>query len=407
MRTAAIVTVGTELVEGLRVDTNTSTVARALAGCGFTVAEAVSVGDDADTLAGTLSRLTARYELVVTTGGLGPTHDDITREAAAKALGAPLARDPRLEAKLRAIASRLVDSAAAEQVYSQADVITGATVIDAVTGTAPGLLAPTPLGLLALLPGPPREMQPMLAELTARFGDSRPAVPELGVVGLSESDVQMRCQQVLAGFPGIRLTVLAKPGDVRVILLAEGADQSSLTVAANSIASNLGDHCYAKDGSTLAQVLVRDAVDAGVTFGFAESCTGGLASGAVTDVPGASDAFLGGVIAYDNRVKTELLDVPPGLLAQFGAVSEQTARAMAEGARGRLGCDLAGAVTGIAGPAGETPDKPVGLVWFAICGPDGCTALERRFPASSGRAAIRERSVATLLDLMRRHLRTR
>lgn len=407
MRVASIVTVGTELVEGLRVDTNTAEIALALHGVGFSVLETVSVADDLVSLARTLRRLTESCDLVVATGGLGPTHDDVTREAASKALDRPLARDERLAELLLPVAERLSDPAAAAQVYRQADVLHGATVIDATTGTAPGLLVPTKRGLLALLPGPPREMRPMLAAVCERYHETGSVVHELGVAGLSESDAQVAVQRVLRSHPGVRLTVLAKPGDVKVLLLDDGAGEAALARAASEVADALGDDCYAADGVTLSEAVIRDAVARRLSFGFAESCTGGLAAAAITDVPGASAVFKGGVTAYDNQVKIDLLDVPGGLLAQYGAVSEETARAMAEGARLRLGCDVACSVTGIAGPGGATPGRPVGLVWFAVADEEGSVAVVRRFPESNGRAVIRERSVAVMLDLLRRHLLSR
>lgn len=399
-RTAAIVTVGSELTEGLRVDTNTAEIARALGHHGFTVTETVSIGDDAELLAAAFSRLTSAHELVVSTGGLGPTHDDITRDAASSALGLPLASDETLAAGLRDVQLRHTDPAAAEAVLSQALVLAGAEVIPATTGTAPGQIARTPRGLLALLPGPPSEMRPMLASVLERFTSERATPAELGVTGLSESDVQHAAQRALASFEGIALTVLAKPGDVRVILVDDGAGAATIARAATAVAAEIGDACYSTDGSSLAAMLLRECATRGLTLATAESCTGGLVSSAITDVPGSSQTFLGGVVSYSNELKTAALDVPAGLLAQFGAVSEQTACAMAEGGRALTGADLVVSVTGIAGPGGGTAEKPVGLVWFAVVSDRGVEATSRLF-ARGGRDSIRARATSTALNLLR------
>lgn len=402
LRTAAIVTVGTELVRGLSVDTNTSEIARALSAAGVEVGEAVSVADDTDVLAAHLTRCSAAYDLVMVTGGLGPTHDDVTRQAAAIALGRDLTRDARIEAGLRTAAARHSDPRAAEQVYLQADVLEGARVLDAVLGTAPGQVVPTARGELVLLPGPPREMMPLLDAYLSGWttGPSRPVV--LRCAGLPESDLQYAAQDVLEGRADIELTVLAAPGDVRVVLFDRGAGERALLSAGAAIAQRAGEACYSTDGRSLAEVVIGRARAARLMLATAESCTAGLVSGALTDVPGSSAAFVGGAIVYSDEMKTTLLGVDPTLLDTFGAVSDAVARAMAAGARDVSGADLAVSVTGIAGPDGGSPDKPVGTVWFGIAGQGGVRAEMRRF--TGDRHAIRERAVMTALDLLRRAL---
>lgn len=405
-RTAAIVTIGSELTEGLRVDTNTAEIARALAQHGFTVTETVSVGDDPAKLADVYTRLTASNGLVVSTGGLGPTHDDITREAASRALGLRLFTEPSLVESLRDVQLRHTDPAAAEAVLTQALVLEGAEVLPATTGTAPGQLVPTPAGLLSLLPGPPSEMRPMLEATLSRFAGTRTTPAELGITGLSESDVQHAAQRALVGFDGITLTVLARPGDVRVILIDSGAGGETIGRARDAVAAELGDACYATDGSTLAASLLSECTRRGLKLATAESCTGGMISAAITDVPGSSQSFLGGVVSYSNELKTSILDVPTGLLAQFGAVSEQTAAAMAEGVRALTGADLAISVTGIAGPEGGTAEKPVGLVWFAVASEQGVATTSRQF-SRGDRTAVRARATSTALNLLRLAARDR
>lgn len=401
-RSAAIVTVGTELVRGLALDTNTAEIAHALLGAGIDVAETVSVGDDPGMLTAVLERSVASCDLVIVTGGLGPTHDDVTRQAAAAALGVDLHRDAGLVDTLRTSAARHTDPRASEQVFLQADVLAGATVLPAVTGTAPGQLVPTGRGSLVLLPGPPREMRPLLETLVAGWRGSAAPPSVLRCTGLSESDVQMAVQDVMGEAGGVEFTVLAQPGDVRIVLFDRGAGTAGLDRLADAIASHIGDACYSTDGSGLAETVLAHALSAGVTIATAESCTGGLIGAAITAVPGASAAYLGGAVSYADEAKVTLLGVDPGLIDACGAVSDAVARAMAAGARDTLGADYAVSVTGVAGPEGGSIEKPVGTVWFGIAGPDSVEAEMRRFPGD--RETVRVRAVATALDLLRRRL---
>ncbi len=399
---AAIVTVGSELVTGLLVDTNTAEISLALARAAILVDEAVSVPDDSDLVSATLARLIANVDLVVVTGGLGPTHDDITRQAAARALGVRTTRDRDIEAGLNQWVKRHGDPRAASQVLSQADVIEGARVLPAVKGTAPGLVVPTPRGSLILLPGPPREMRPMLETLSREWGDESEPPAILRCTGTTESDVQLAAQDVLGGRHDIALTVLAAPGDVRVVLFDRGAGAGTLREVSEQVARAIGRACYSTDGSSLAETVLRLARVRGERLATAESCTGGLVAGALTAVPGASDVYVGGVVAYSDDVKTSLLSVPSDVIARHGAVSEETARAMAEGVLAACGADRSVSVTGVAGPGGGTDDKPVGTVWFAVSGPEGTVAEMRSFPGD--REVVRIRSVAVALDLVRRSI---
>lgn len=399
---ASILTVGSELTEGLRIDTNTREIAFALGSAGYRVCEAVSVGDDIDAVASTLERLCARDSLVVVTGGLGPTHDDITREGASRALGLGLAPDAELARWLESAARRHTDAHAAEQVYRQAEVLEGALVLAPVTGTAPGQVVSTPAGKLALLPGPPAEMRPMLTRLAEEIapGPGRAGVRHIGCTGMTESDAQVLASRALRGRAGIALTVLARPGDVQVLLLDEGAGEDALACAASDVAASLGDRVYAVDGSTLAETVLTLARKRSVTLAVAESCTGGMIAAALTDVAGSSDVFAGGVVSYANSAKTALLGVSHDALAHHGAVSADVAVKMAAGVAAALGANAAIAVTGIAGPGGGTQDKPVGLVWFAVASGAGVHAESRRFPGD--RTAIRLRATTHALDLLRR-----
>lgn len=398
-RTAAIITVGSELTDGLGLDTNSREIATTLSANEYSVIEMVTVPDDRELLAETIRRLTSAYELVVVTGGLGPTHDDITREAASDALETPLIQDVHLTEQLKAISVRHRDPEAARQVYSQAFVLEGADVLAASSGTAPGQIATTTAGRLVLLPGPPHEMREMLARVA-------PPAPHttriLSCVGLSESDAQLIAQRELTDIQGIRLTVLATPGSVRVVLVGEGATPETLAQTFETVKSALGVYCYATDGSSLAETVLEAARLRGLSLATAESCTGGLVSAALTAIPGSSAVFAGGTVAYADSVKEDLLGVPRELLDRHGAVSGEVAEAMARGVRERLSADLAVSVTGIAGPDGGTPEKPVGLVWFAISSATGTQSVTRNL--FGDRDGVRERATVTALDLMRRHL---
>jgi nicotinamide-nucleotide amidase len=396
---AAIVTVGSELTYGLRLDTNTRDIASRLSRLGYTVAEAVSVADDLHALATTLKRLCAAYPLVVTTGGLGPTHDDLTREAAAKSLDLPLERDPKLMRWLESVAARHALGKASEQVFRQAEVIQGARVIRPTIGTASGQVVPTSAGKLVLLPGPPQEMSPMLDEI---FGDAeRSSTRILRCAGITESDAQVAVQEVLEEHPDISLTVLASPSLVDVVLVEHGHGDDIADAAVDAAAA-LGSHVYASDGRSLAEVVLDDAAQLGVTIATAESCTGGMLSAALTDVPGSSRVVRGGVVTYSNELKMSLLGVRQALLEQNGAVSASVAEAMAAGAAETLGADLTLSVTGVAGPEGGTDEKPVGLVWFGVAYRGETSSFSRRLPGD--RAGVRTRAVVAALDAARKAL---
>ncbi len=402
---AAVIAVGSELTEGIRTDTNGPEVSRALAGAGWVVSAREQLPDDRALLAGRIASQLAANDLVVVTGGLGPTHDDVTRDAAADALGVTPGRDPALERALGPVVERHTSPQARAQVLRQALVLPGAKVLAPSVGTAPGQLLATAGGArLLLLPGPPREMRPMLAEAIALLSPTRPpGVRTLGCVGLPESDAQVMAEEVLAAHPGVALTVLARPSLVDVVLLPRGADAETLDAAADAVAARLGEHCYAIDGSSLAATVLRVAREAGVTIATAESCTGGLVSAELTAVAGSSATFTGGVVAYSDPLKRSLLGVSTGTLASNGAVSEAVAREMAEGGRRACGADVCVAITGIAGPGGGTTTKPVGTVWFACASRAGTAASLATF--SGDREVVRARATVRALDLLRRAVR--
>ena len=400
---AAIVAVGTELVAGIRTDTNGAEVAGALAVAGYLVSAREILPDDAPALTRCLMRLITEHDLVVVTGGLGPTHDDVTREAAAVALGVALATDPAIEERLQPLLTRHGLAEAARQVMRQADILEGARVLMPGAGSAPGQLIPTDRGHLLLLPGPPHELRPMLAEALASLDTGHRSDPiVLGCVGMPESDAQVVAQRALSSHDGIGLTVLARPGLVDVFLIDEGAGCHALKRAARDVTRALGDACYSADGTSLAQRVIAEAAERGLRLALAESCTGGMIAAELTTVPGASAVLIGSIVTYSDDLKRTLLGVGERTLAAHGAVSGQTASEMAAGALAVTGADLALSVTGIAGPDGGITGKPVGTVWFAVASGSEVRAEVRHL--TGDRAVVRARATATALDLLRRAL---
>ncbi len=400
---AAIVAVGTELVAGLRADTNGEEIARALVTCGYEVVMREVLPDHLERLSGRLAAIASSVELLVVTGGLGPTHDDLTREATARALGIGIRRDETIAARLRPVVERHREPGAGSQVLRQADVLEGAHVLQPRTGTAPGQLIPTECGHLLLLPGPPHELRPMLSEALSLLPTVPVAAPRiLGCVDVPESDVQIAAQRVLASHPGIGLAVLARPSVIEVVLFDEGGGAEALDEAASQVGEALGEGCFADDGATLAQTVVRSATERELSLALAESCTGGMIAAELTGVPGASAVFRGSAVTYADNAKTDMLGVDPQTIETHGAVSAETAADMAAGVRRLLDADLALAVTGIAGPGGGDARKPVGTVWFAVDTRERTSVTHRAF--AGDRAVVRARATAIGLNLLRREI---
>jgi nicotinamide-nucleotide amidase len=375
---AWIIAVGSELLTPFRVDTNSLLITDRLNAIGIDVLQKSVIGDDVDRVAALLTEALAAADLVVCTGGLGPTADDVTRDAVSRALGLPLDPNPEILAAIEArfVRRGLVMSAINRR---QAMVPRGALVLDNVNGTAPGLWIEARSSRLALLPGPPREMTPMLealvrerlAPLTGGGGLFRRV---LKITGRAESEVDALAQPIYGPLRGqavpIETTILAVFGQVELHLTAAAQSRAEADAALNpavaALVAGLGPSVYSTDGTTL-EAVVGDLLRAsGDTVAAAESCSGGLLMSRLTDVPGSSDYIQSGVVCYSNRSKTEWVGVPADLIAAHGAVSEPVARAMAEGVRRRAGATVGIGVTGIAGPGGGTPDKPVGTVCLAV-----------------------------------------
>ncbi len=408
--TAEILTIGTELLVHGKPDTNSAELCELFTREGFSVSRRLTVGDDLQTLTEAFRESAARAQLVVSTGGLGPTADDRTRQAVSAAFGAALEERAELlvelEAKYRAV--QLAMPASNRQ---QALIPEGARALSNPVGSAPGIFLEHDAGLVVVLPGPPGEMRAVLNEevmnlLRRRFAPPAVAFGVVRTAGMGESAIEDRIAEIYDLEPDTELTVLASPGEVELRVLARHPESSvAARRAANvveKIARILGPAVYDQGGGSLAETVGRRLRQSGLTIAVAESCTAGLLGAALTGPPGASAYFLGGVIAYSNAIKRSVLGVPEELLQRHGAVSEESARAMAEGVRRQFQSDLSLAVTGIAGPEGGTAEKPVGLVFLALASASGIECRRLQFPGD--RNWVRRWSAARSLDLLRRHL---
>ncbi len=409
IRSAACVGVGSELLTPYRLDSNSLEVTSALEQLGLHVIGKGVVGDEVDEIAAMLRHLLGRADLVVLTGGLGPTADDVTREGVAKALDRELVQDPnlvrRIEERYRGFGRQMPPFA-----VRMARIVEGAEWIPNPLGAAPGMLLQTGTGWVAVLPGVPHEMREMLhGELVPRLAQRADPSPVLRrtlfLAGVYESDVEQRIAHLYERFGRSNVTVLCGPGVLRILLTAGGeaaAARQSLDEMTTAFSEAVGPDLVALDREDLAQIIVERLLERGATIATAGSCTGGLLSGALTEVPGASGTFLGSIISYSNESKVRDLGVNAKLIETHGAVSEPVARAMAEGVRRRFEVDWGIGVTGVAGPGGGTPEKPVGLVHWAVAGPRGTEARHRVFPGD--RSYVRRCAVSMALDLLRRML---
>ena len=413
MASVEIVTIGTEILLGHLVDTNSVHIARSLADHGVDVYAKHSVGDNAERLARMLSDVLDRADGAITTGGLGPTVDDLTKDAVAQAVEDTLELH---EPSLRAIEDRFrtLNRTMTANNRRQAILPSRAFVLPNPHGTAPGFVALRPDGkFVACMPGVPREMKPMLAEellpwLVARFGlGSAIYTKTLHTVGIGESELDRRVEDLFRALENPKIAMLAHGGRVDIKVMAKAPDRAAADAMIQPVAAQLreriGTGYYGDDELTLGGAIVGELTRRGRTIGTAESVTGGALADALVAVPGASRAFLGGIVAYDNAVKQSLLGVRAETLATFGAVSEETAIEMARGAKAALDTDFALATTGIAGPDGGSAEKPVGLVWFALADDAGEVHAQRiTFPGQ--RSDIRDRATMSALAIVWRHL---
>ena len=407
VRKAATIAIGNELIEGRHADTNSGEISARLAELGIEVVQFTVVGDDLARLERTLRELTAEFQIVIATGGLGPTLDDLTREASAKAAGVPLALDSAALEHVRALwAQRGREMPAANE--RQAWFPVGAQVMANPVGTAPGFRVWIDGGVLAALPGPPREMRAMLeAELlpwiraTCGVGPAI-CVRSLYLCGLPESQFADDVGAWMAREENPRVDVTAHSGVLSVKVVGKQASQEvsvAMTEArAEALAERFAPYIFSRDDPRLEVALLRALREKKSTIALAESCTGGGIAHRLTSVPGSSEVFREGWVTYSNEAKIKRLGVPAALIETHGAVSAEVAQAMAHGAQRESGADLAISVTGIAGPDGGSATKPVGLVIFGVADKSASFSVERRY-VQHGRESVRAFAIHTGLEL--------
>jgi nicotinamide-nucleotide amidase len=409
-----IIGVGTELLLGQIVNTNATWIGQRLADVGWDCLRHTVVGDNTERIAEAIREALGRADAVILTGGLGPTQDDVTREALAEVAGVALVRQPELEAWLRERFGGMGVQRMAEMNLRQADVPEGARTIDNPRGTAPGLIMEVDGKPVYAVPGVPREMEGMLEQvvlpdLAARAGEGRAiASRTLRTAGVGESRLAERLtpmwEEVGTGRQ-VTMAYLASPGEVRVRLTAVGRTReealAEIAPVEARVREELGDIVYGTDDKTLEAVVGRLLRERGLTLATAESLTGGLLGGRITGIPGASDYYLGGVVAYATDAKASRLGVDPDLLATDGPVSEPVAAAMAEGARKAFGADLGLAATGVAGPT-EQSGRRVGTLCLGVA--DAAGTATRTLTAPGDRTQIRLWTTTVALDLARRRL---
>jgi nicotinamide-nucleotide amidase len=408
-----VVVTGSELVRGDRTDLNGPFLAGELLRLGIEPARIEIVGDRADELEAAL-RDGLRADLCVVSGGLGPTHDDRTVELVARAASVDLHVDEALHEQIGAVSRGFAKRLGRPYTDFEPGVRKQATIPDGavdlgLAGTAPGLVLEAGACAVVVLPGPPPELQRLwpraLETEPVRRVLERARAPErrlLRFFGASESAVAKALADAGGDGDGVEATICARDFEIHVDLIVEPGAEERAAELEQLLAAPLERHLFARDGRSVAELVLDACRDRGLTLATAESCTGGMVAERVTAVPGSSDVFLGAIVAYSNEVKERDLGVSADVLARHGAVSAETAAAMAAGARERLQADVAVAVTGIAGPDGGTEEKPVGLVYLHVEGPDGGRGVDFLFPGDRG--SIRRRATATALHLVRRLL---
>lgn len=411
---AEIIAIGSEMLTPHRQDTNSLYLTERLNELGVAVVFKTIVGDNIRHLVGAVRSALGRVDILLISGGLGPTEDDLTREAVAAALNVKLQRNPDLIAHLytRAAARRITLTRNNEK---QADVIEGAVILPNALGSAPGQWIDTVVGahrkIAMLLPGPPHELKAMYEEqCVPRLREIVPqrhiATRVLKAAMIGESMADSRIAPIYTQYTDVETTILAHLGDIELRLLcskpiAELA-QARVDELAGKIEDELDEYVYSSQGESLEQIVLYHLEMRQASLAVAESCTGGMVAERLTSVSGSSRSFVGGAVVYSNRLKSELAGVDPQLIARHGAVSREVAIALAEGIRERCGSTVGLAITGIAGPGGGTDEKPVGLVYLAVSDADDTDVVEKRF--SGDRDAIRFYASQQGLDMVRRRL---
>ena len=406
---AEIIAVGSELLTPDRVDTNSLFLTARLNQLGIEVTRKTVVGDDLAPLRNAFDESAKRVELIIASGGLGPTEDDRTRDAVADLLGRKLARDPavmsKIEARFRKLGRRMSEVNA-----RQAMVPEGATVLENDRGTAPGLWLESSGRIVILLPGPPHELKAMFsAQVEPRLArlatGVRLVARELRVAGMGESDVDQRIAPIYTRHNDVQTTILTAPGEIQIHLRIWSKDipaaERQLQGIQESIVLALGEAVFTTAGESMEEVVARELTMHQATIATAESCTGGLLAERLTRISGSSAYFLGGVVSYSNTLKSAWVDVPAEIIESRGAVSSEVAVALADGIRRRTGATLGVGITGVAGPTGGTPEKPVGTVHVAIADASGSKERGVHYPGERDR--IRWQASQTALDMVRRY----
>ncbi|HWE86774.1 MAG TPA: competence/damage-inducible protein A [Terracidiphilus sp.] len=409
-----IVAIGSEMLTPHRHDTNSLFLTEMLNAIGVTVAFKTIVGDRQKDLVNAIRTALGRTDVVILMGGLGPTEDDLTREAAAEALGLTLKRDAKQVAALQARAASWRITMP-ENNLKQADVIQGASILPNANGSAPGQwLDVTWEGyrkLIALIPGPPGECKPLFEEqcmplLKAAAPQRFIATRTLKAAMIAESQADKLLAPIYTTYKDVETTILAHNGDIQLSLICAKKTLEAARQRVNELASKmeeeLDDWLYSSEGESLEQIVLYYLGLRQATLATAESCTGGLVAERITAIAGSSRSFLGGVVVYSDKLKTDYAGVPAELIEKYGAVSEEVARALAAGIRERTGATIGLGITGIAGPSGGTESKPVGLVYISVSDAQTTDVLQRTFRGTRDR--VRQWAAQQALDLVRRRL---
>jgi nicotinamide-nucleotide amidase len=411
---AEIIAVGTEMLTPNRLDTNSLYLTEQLNRLGVDVIFKSVVGDNLQRVVAAVQHALFRSDIIIFSGGLGPTEDDLTREAVAEALGISLRRDPEIVSRLE---KRFAERGWKMSLNNikQADVLEGATVLPNSNGTAPGQwLAGEFDGrehIIVLLPGPPHEMKGLFeAEVLERLRMKVPPVHlftrTLKIAMLGESAVDARVAPIYTRYKDVETTILAGGGEIELRFKVQATTVDAAQARADEVAGlvedELEDAVYSRNGESLEQIVGYWLQMRNATLAVAESCTGGLLAERVTSLSGSSRYFLGGAVVYSNQLKTDLAGVPAEMIARHGAVSREVAAALAEGIRYRCESTLGVGITGVAGPGGGTPEKPVGMVFHAVASDTGTEVIQRNFPGD--RKRIRRFASTMALDMIRRKL---
>jgi len=416
---AETIAVGSEMLTPFRQDTNSLFITERLNEIGVKVAFKTTVGDRMEHLVSAVRTAAQRVDIVVIMGGLGPTQDDLTRQAVAEAMGIHIRRNADIVAELyKRFAARRMSMT--ENNAQQADVLEGAHVVPNANGTAPAQWLDTVFSghrkILMLLPGPPLELKPIFEqECMPRLREALPqrfiAMRTLKAAMIGESACDARIAPIYKHYPDVETTILAGGGDIQLNLICEkpalDIAQARVDELAGRIEEELDELIYSTQGESLEEIVLLYLGMKGATLAVAESCTGGLVAERITSIPGSSRAFLGGAVVYSNELKTLFAGADAGLIEQHGAVSAQVAKAMAEGIRKKTGATIGLAVTGIAGPGGGTEEKPVGLVYIAVAHGKEIEVVEKNFASfstQSTRERVRTLSAQAALDMVRRRL---